>query len=83
MISKKIAAIQESSAAGVTPSILSKVNSEMNANRFYVAAVILSSAVLGCGGAEPKKLPTITPEQQAELDKQHAEMKAKMEQPAK
>lgn len=83
MIFSKIVAIQNCSAAGVTPSILSKVYSEMNASRFYVAAVILSSAVIGCGGAEPKKLPTVTPEQQAELDKQHAETKAKMEQPAK
>lgn len=45
--------------------------------KFSLLIVVLSAAVLGCGAAaEPKKMPTVTPEQQAELDKQHAEMKA-------
>ena len=45
--------------------------------RLSLLIVVLSAAVLGCGSAaEPKKIPTVTPEQQAELDKQHAEMKA-------
>jgi hypothetical protein len=52
----------------------------MNPRRSYVAAALLSVVVVGCGGgAEPKKIPTVTPEQKAELDKQHAEMKAKAE----
>lgn len=49
----------------------------MIAKRLSLLIVILSAAVLGCGSAvEPKKMPTITPEKQAELDKAHAEAKA-------
>lgn len=52
----------------------------MISNRLAVAAVVLSAAVVGCGGgAEPKKIPTVTPEMKAEQDKAHAEAKAKME----
>ncbi len=50
----------------------------MISNRLSISALVLSAAFIGCGGgAEPKKIPTVTPEQKAELDKQHAEMKAK------
>ncbi len=52
----------------------------MISSRLSISAIVLSAAFIGCGGgAEPKKIPTVTPEQKAELDKQHAEMKAKAE----
>jgi outer membrane lipoprotein-sorting protein len=51
----------------------------MISKRLQIAAVILSAAVVGCGGAEPKKITPPTAEQKAELDKAHQEMKAKME----
>lgn len=41
--------------------------------------MVLALAVVGCGQAEKKELPKITPAQQADLDKGHAEAKAKME----
>jgi hypothetical protein len=50
----------------------------MISSRLSISAIVLSAAFIGCGGGvEPKKIPTVTPEQKAELDKQHAEMKAK------
>lgn len=52
----------------------------MISNRLSVAAIVLSAAFVGCGGgAEPKKIPTVTPEMKAEQDKAHAENKARME----
>lgn len=49
----------------------------MIVKRLSLLIVVLSAAVLGCGAAaEPKKMPSVTPAQQAELDKQHAEAKA-------
>lgn len=38
---------------------------------------LLVIGVAGCGAAPPKELPKVTPEKQAELDKGHAEAKAK------
>ena len=38
---------------------------------------VLSVFALGCSQAEPKKVPTITPEQKAAGDKAHEEAKAK------
>ena len=50
----------------------------MVSSRLSISAIVLSAAFIGCGGgAEPKKIPAVTPEQKAELDKQHAEMNAK------
>lgn len=40
---------------------------------------ILAFAASGCSNAPDKVVPKITPEAQAELDKQHAENKAKLE----
>jgi hypothetical protein len=52
----------------------------MISSRLSISAIVLSAAFIGCGGGvEPKKIPPVTPEQKAELDKQHAEMKAKTE----
>lgn len=45
--------------------------------------MVFSLAVVGCGQAEKKELPKITPAQQADLDKGHAEAKAKMDAGAK
>ncbi len=47
--------------------------------RFSPSLMVLALAVVGCGQAEKKELPKITPAQQADLDKGHAEAKAKME----
>lgn len=47
--------------------------------KFSPALMVLALAVVGCGQAEKKELPKITPAQQAELDKAHAETKAKNE----
>jgi hypothetical protein len=55
----------------------------MISNRLSAGLVVLSAAIVGCSGAEPKKLPTVTPEQKATQDKEHEEMKAKMQTPAK
>ncbi len=51
--------------------------------RISPALMVLGLAVVGCGQAEKKELPKVTPAQQAELDKGHAEAKAKMDAGAK
>ncbi|MBS0202570.1 MAG: hypothetical protein JSS49_06685 [Planctomycetes bacterium] len=48
----------------------------MTSNRLYTLIVILSASVIGCGGAEPKKMPEISNEVKAQNDKAHEEAKA-------
>lgn len=47
------------------------------------ALIVFSLAIVGCGQAEKKELPKLTPAEQADLDKGHAEAKAKMDAGAK
>ena len=51
----------------------------MTSLRLTLAAVVLSTMFVGCSQAPEKEMPKVTPAQQAELDKSHAEMKAKAE----
>ena len=51
----------------------------MNFLRFTSAFLVLSMILVGCSQAPQKELPKITPEKQAELDKQHAEVKANLD----
>jgi hypothetical protein len=52
----------------------------MSSKRLSIAGTVLCLALIGCGGgAEPKKYAAPDPAQKTELDKQHAEMKAKAE----
>jgi len=49
----------------------------MVAKKLSLLAVLSSAVLMGCGSApEPKKMPTVSPDQQAQLDKAHAESKA-------
>lgn len=45
--------------------------------KFSPALMVFALAVVGCGQAEKKELPKLTPAEQAALDKAHAEAKAK------
>ena len=47
------------------------------------ALTVFALAVVGCGQAEKKELPKLTPAQQSDLDKGHAEAKAKADAGAK
>ena len=50
----------------------------MISTRSFLPVIVLSAAIVGCGGGSPPKdVPKQTEEQKAEADKQHAEMKAK------
>ena len=48
----------------------------MFSTRRFLSAAVLTVAVVGCTGAPPKEIPKLTPAEQAELDKQHAEKNA-------
>lgn len=62
---------------------LQRIQTPMTSNRLYTLIVILSASVIGCGGAEPKKMPTqVTPEVKAQNDKAHEEAKAANQAPA-
>lgn len=62
---------------------LERIQTPMTSNRLYTLIVILSASVIGCGGAEPKKLPPqATPEVKAQNDKAHEEAKAAAGAPA-
>lgn len=52
----------------------------MISNRFKLSALMITVMVVGCGGEAPKKdMPKVDAAKQTELDKGHAETKAKME----
>ena len=51
----------------------------MSFPRFAATSLVLSMILVGCSQAPQKEIPKITPAEKADLDKQHGEMKAKME----
>ena len=46
--------------------------------RSLIMLSLLSLITLGCSQEEPKKMPTVAPDQKAANDKSHEEMKAQM-----